>query len=126
MSTKTTIAGGALILAGGLALAVYANTNTAALQNAKAGIVTKYVNLSEKALGSGDTKAAEKYARSALAADPQSKDALDEYKKVILASCPKAAPASAATASPAATTPPATPPKATAPAAEPEEEMGCI
>lgn len=122
MSTKTTITGGALILAGGLALAVYANTNTAALQHAKAGIVTKYVNLSEKALGSGDTKAAEKYAKSALAVDPQSKDALNEYKKVILASCPKAAPAAAATASPAATTPP----KAAAPAAEPEEEMGCI
>ena len=121
MSTKTTIAGGALILAGGLALAIYANTNTAALQHAKAGIVTKYVNLSEKALGSGDTKAAENYAKSALAADPQSKDALNEYKKVILASCPKAAPA-AATASPAAMTPP----KAAAPAAEPEEEMGCI
>ncbi len=124
MSTKTTIAGGALILAGGLALAIYANTNTTALQNAKAGIVSKYVKLSEKALKSMDAKAAEKYAKSALIADPKSKDALNTYKKVILASCPKTipAPADATAPTPAASTPA----KAVTPAAEPEEEMGCI
>jgi len=128
MSTKTTITGGALILAGGLALAVYANTNTAALQNAKAGIVTKYVKLSQKALSSGDAKAAEKYAKQALATNPKNKEALGEYKKVILASCPKApAPAAANTVTSTAT--PTAAPAAAAPAtpkAEPEEEMGCI
>ncbi len=124
MSTKTTIAGGALILAGGLALAVYANTNASALSTAKSTMVNKYVKLSDAALAKGDSKAAEKFAKQALVTDPKSKEALTGYKKVILASCPKsvapAAGAAAQTAIPAAT------PKAAAPKAEEEDEMGCI
>ena len=124
MSTKTTITGGALILAGGLALAVYANTNASALSTAKSTMVAKYVKLSDAALAKGDSKAAEKFAKQALATDPKNKEALSGFKKVILASCPKSAtPTEGTTAAPAAT--PATAQPAT-PEAEPEEEMGCI
>jgi len=122
MSTKTTITGGALILVGGLALAVYANTNVSALANAKSATVTKYIKLSDTALAKGENKSAEKFAKKALATDPKNKAALAGFKKVILASCPKVvAPATSATTS----TPTAAPAAAT-PAAEPEEEMGCI
>jgi len=123
MSTKTTIAGGALILAGGLALAVYANTNASALSTAKSTMVSKYVKLSDAALVKGDSKAAEKFAKQALVTDPKSKEALLGYKKVILASCPKSA-APAAGAATQTATPVA--PKAAAPKAEEEDEMGCI
>ena len=124
MSTKTTIAGGALILVGGLALAVYANTNASALSTAKSTMVSKYVKLSDAALAKGDSKAAEKFAKQALATDPRNKEALSGFKKVILASCPKSVtPTAGTTAAPAAT--PATAQPAT-PEAEPEEEMGCI
>jgi len=124
MSTKTTITGGALILAGGLALAVYANTNVSALANAKSATVAKYIKLSDSALSKGDSKAAEKFAKQALATDPKNKEALAGFKKVILVSCPKSAtPAASTTTTPAAT--PAAAQPAT-PAAEPEEEMGCI
>lgn len=128
MSTKTTIAGGVLILAGGLGLAVYANTNISALQNAKATTVTKYVTLSSKALKAGDLKDAEKFAKKALVADPKNKEALGSYKAVTLAACPKAAAAPAAPSTPTANTaaPAAAPAQAEAPAAEAEDEMGCI
>jgi len=123
MSTKTTIAGGALILAGGMALAVYANANVSALAAAKSNTVVKYIKLSDAALAKGDSKAAEKFAKQALIADPKNKEALAGFKKVVLASCPKST-APAATA----TTQPATPtqPPAAAPKAEEEDEMGCI
>jgi len=118
MSTKTTITGGALILVGGLALAVYANTNVSALANAKSATVAKYIKLSDTALAKGENKAAEKFAKKALATDPENKEALAGFKKVILASCPKVvAPATSATTNT---------PTAATPAAEPEEEMGCI
>ena len=123
MSTKTTIAGGALILAGGMALAVYANTNVSALAAAKSNIVVKYIKLSDAALAKGDSKAAEKFAKQALIADPKNKEALAGFKKVVLASCPRsAAPAAAATTQSAAPSKPA----AAAPKAEEEDEMGCI
>jgi len=121
MSTKTTIAGGTLILVGGLALAIYANTNVSALTAAKATTVTKYIKLSDSALAKGDSKAAEKFAKQALATDPKNKEALSGFRKVILASCPKSVVSTAGTTTaPAAATQPATP------EAEPEEEMGCI
>ncbi len=124
MSTKTTIAGGTLILAGGLALAIYANTNVSALTAAKATTVAKYIKLSDSALSKGDSKAAEKFAKQALATDPQNKEALSGFKKVILASCPKSVAPTAGTTTTPATAPAATQPAT--PAAEPEEEMGCI
>jgi hypothetical protein len=130
-TSKVAVAGGVLILIGGLALAFYTGTNGAALVAAKAKAVEKYVALAEKSLSSGDLSKAEKYAKEALVVDPKNKTALKEFKKVVLASCPKAvAPAAATsettakgTAAPAATAPAAKP---AAPQAEEEEEMGCI
>jgi hypothetical protein len=125
MSTKTTITGGALILVGGLALAVYANTNVPALAKAKATSISKYLLLSEQALKDGNAKDAEKFATQALLTDPKNKEALAGFKKVILSSCPKVAAVSTpAVSAPATPAPAATQP--TQPAAEPEEEMGCI
>jgi len=124
MSTKTTITGGVLILAGGLALAIYANTNASALSAAKSTMVTKYVKLSDAALAKGDSKAAEKFAKQALVTDPKNKEALSGYKKVVLASCPKSAAPVATTATTPAAAPTTTQPAT--PKAEPEEEMGCI
>ncbi len=137
-------AGGILILLGGLALAYYTGTHGTALVEARAKAVEKYVAMTERALDKDDMKMAEKYAREALVVDPKNKRAIAEFKKVILASCPKAAPAPAAT-QPATTPGTATPqsgsapsgasrPAAAAPAdkqpakpqAEAEEEMGCI
>jgi len=128
MSTKTTIAGGTLILVGGLALAIYANTNTSALTSAKATTVAKYIKLSDSALSKGDNKAAEKFAEKALATDPKNKEALAGFKKVVLASCPKSAVPTISTATTPAAAPAAAQPdtQPAAPAAEPEEEMGCI
>lgn len=117
MSTKVTIAGGSLILAGGLALAVYANINVPALKDAKATTVNKYVTLSENALKSGNLKDAEKFAKKAIVADPSNKNALGSFKAASMASCPKVSATAVATPAPAQ---PATPD------AEPEEEMGCI
>ena len=137
MAMKTNIvapAGGILILIGGLALAFYTGTSGAALVETKAKAVEKYVALTEKALNKGDMKMAEKYAKEALVVDPKNKKAIAEFKKVVLASCPKAAPATTATAPAAAakgaqSAAPAAAPaaaKPAAPAAEAEEEMGCI
>ncbi|HFC04037.1 MAG TPA: hypothetical protein ENJ74_04115 [Nitratifractor salsuginis] len=135
-TSPVAVAGGILILIGGLALAFYTGTNGQALVAAKAKAVEKYVSMTEKALKEGDLKQAEKYAKEALAIDPRNRQALGEYKKVALASCPKAAPAPApAAAQPAAATPAANAAKPAAapaaaqpaqPAAESEEEMGCI
>ena len=134
MALKTNIvapAGGILILAGGLALAFYTGTDGQALTAAKAKAVEKYLSMTEKALKKGDLKQAEKYAKEALVVDPKNKKAIAEFKKVALASCPKAAPAPAA-AQPAAAAPaadaakPAAQPAPAKPAAESEEEMGCI
>lgn len=116
--------GGLIILAGGLALAFYTGSAAPALAEANAKAVGKYISLSEKALAAGDTRQAEKMAKEALVVDPKNRDAIAGFKKVILASCPKAAAPAAAdnTAAPAAQAAPA----AATPAAEPEEEMGCI
>ena len=133
-TSPVAVAGGILILIGGLALAFYTGTNGQALLASKAKAVEKYVSMTEKALNSGDLKQAEKYAKEALAVDPRNRQALGEFKKVALASCPKAVPAPAA-AQPAAATPAANAAKPAAapaaakpaqPAAESEEEMGCI
>jgi hypothetical protein len=137
MALKTNFvapAGGILILIGGLALAYYTGTQGSVLVETRAKAVQKYVSMTERALAKGDMKMAEKYAREALVVDPKNKKAIAEFKKVILASCPKAAPAPAATpGTPAAATPaaqkPAAAPAQEAPAqpkAEAEEEMGCI
>ena len=134
-TSPVAVAGGILILIGGLALAFYTSTNGAALVEAKAKAVDKYVTMTEKALSKGDMKMAEKYAKEAMVVDPKNRKAYAELKKVILASCPKAAPAAPAAA--AGSTAPkvesATQPATSAPAqqpakpkAEPEEEMGCI
>jgi len=130
MAMKTNIvapAGGILILIGGLALAFYTGTNGTALVEARAKAVNKYVSMTEKALAKGDMKMAEKYAREALVVDPKNKKAVAEFKKVILASSPKATTPSAS--APTAAKPEAAAPTAAQPAqpkAEAEEEMGCI
>ncbi len=136
MAMKTNIvapAGGILILAGGLALAFYTGTDGAALAAAKAKAVEKYVTLADKSLASGDLHKAEKFAKEALVVDPKNKKALGEFKKIVLASCPKAAPAAAAATSATPAAAKAESSKAAAPAAKPaqpaadsEEEMGCI
>ncbi len=120
--------GGILILAGGIALSVYTATNAPVLEKSKEKLVTKYVNLSEEALAKGDLKEAEKMVKKAIIANPSSKAALNEYKKIVLASCPKAVPAaSTATAPAAAVTKPAQTAQPAQPAADDsEEEMGCI
>jgi hypothetical protein len=143
MALKTNFvapAGGILILIGGLALAYYTGTHGTALVEARAKAVQKYVSMTEKALAKGDMKMAEKYAKEALVVDPKNKQAIAEFKKVVLASCPKAAPTPAATpttpasqsemapagaSQPAAATAPADEQPAK-PQAEAEEEMGCI
>ena len=120
--------GGILILAGGIALSVYTATNAPVLEKSKEKLVTKYVNLSEEALAKGDLKEAEKMVKKAIVANPSSKAALNEYKKIVLASCPKAVPAaSTATAPATAVTKPAQTAQPAQPAADDsEEEMGCI
>ena len=132
-TSPVAVAGGILILIGGLALAFYTGTDGQALVAAKAKAVEKYVAMTEKALKEGDLKQAEKYAKEALVVDPKNKKAIAEFKKIALASCPKAAPAAAQpAAAPAANTAkPAVPaattkPAAAQPEAESDEEMGCI
>ena len=118
--------GGILILAGGIALSVYTATNAPVLQASKDKLVKKYVALSEKALSSGNLSEAEKFAKRAIAANPTSKEALAEYKKIVLSSCPKVttpAPTAPTTTTEKKATTPTTPAK---PEAESEEEMGCI
>jgi hypothetical protein len=115
--------GGLIILAGGLALAFYTGSTAPALAEVNKKTVTKYINLSEKALATGDTKEAEKMIKKALVVDPKNRDAIAGFKKVALASCPKSVAPASSVATPAAA--PATV-QPTAPAAEPEEEMGCI
>ncbi len=112
--------GGLIILAGGLALAFYTGSAAPALAQTNAKAVTKYINLSEKALASGNAKEAEKMIKKALVVDPKNPEAIAGFKKVVLASCPKSAAPAADTAAAPAAAQPATP------AAEPEEEMGCI
>jgi len=127
MSTKLTLTGGAIILAGGLALAVYALTNGPALEQAKAHTVGKYLGLSQAALSKGDRHGAETFAIKALQSDPKNKAALSGLKKVILASCPTetaTTQAPAASQSKSAGTPQPKPAKPAA--AEDDEEMGCI
>jgi len=115
--------GGILILAGGIALSVYTVTNAPVLEASKDKLVKKYVALSEKALSSGNLSEAEKFAKKAIAVNPTSKEALAEYKKIALNSCPKVT-----TPAPTATTEKkvATPTTPATPEAESEEEMGCI
>ncbi|WP_457603448.1 hypothetical protein, partial [Nitratifractor sp.] len=123
MAMKTNIvapAGGILILAGGLALAFYTGTDGAALAAAKAKAVEKYVTLADKSLASGDLRKAEKFAKEALVVDPKNKKALGEFKKIVLASCPKAAPAAATSAAAKTESPKAaTPAAAATPATKP-------
>ena len=124
--------GGILILAGGIALSVYTAQNAPVLEKSKEKLVTKYVDLSEKALAKGDLKGAEKMVKKAIVANPSSKTALNEFKKIVLASCPKTtvsttttntntAPKAETKAKPVQNTAPATPASD-----DSEEEMGCI
>ena len=119
--------GGILILAGGIALSVYTATNAPVLEQTKDKLVTKYVNMSQKALAKGDLKEAEKLVKKAIIANPSSKLALNEYKKIILSTCPKVD-ISANKPQEAKSTPkPETPSKPVQPATDDsEEEMGCI
>ena len=124
-TNKVAVAGGLVILIGGLALAFYTATSTPALKAANERVIKKYVALVDKDLASGDKKGALKAAKAALAVDPTNKLALEAYKKVILADAPKV------TAAPAASSakPAEQPAKSEAPAkpkADEEEEMGCI
>jgi len=121
-SNKVAIAGGAVILIGGLALAIYTSISAPALKDAKAKAVDRYILLAEKSLSLGNLSKAEKYVKEALVIDPKSKKALSEFKKVVLASCPKTATALA----PSPVKKAATSAKSAAPKAEEEEEMGCI
>ncbi len=132
-TSKVAVAGGLLILAGGIALALYTGMNGPVLEATKAKAVQRYAAMVDKSMAKGDLRQAEKYAKEALVVDPKNKTALAEYKKVILASCPKAAPAatSAAPAEAAKGTQSAAPAaapaaKPAAPAADSEEDMGCI
>ncbi len=126
-TTPVALVGGMLILAGGLALAFYTGTKAPILQETKAKSIEKYISMSEKAISTSDLKNAQKYAKRALAIDPTNKKALAEFKKVILASCPKSTPMATKTNS---TPTKASTPKTTATPAKPaddsEEEMGCI
>jgi len=123
-TSKIAVSGGIAILIGGLALAFYTASSTPALKAANAKVIAKYSALVDKDLASGDKKGALKAAKAALAVDATNKDALNAYKKVILADAPKAAatPAQSETkaATPAKTTAPAKP------AQSEDDEMGCI
>ncbi len=123
-SDKTAIFGGLLILIGGLALAVYANTNATALSQSKAKAVDRYISLSEKALSEGKNRDAEKFVIKALKVDPSNKNALTAFKKVEFAGY-KPIDATGGEPSNKTVEPKATPMKP-APAEEAEEEMGCI
>ncbi len=135
-SDKTAILGGVLILAGGLALAVYANTNAEALSQAKAKTVTKYILLSEKEIAKGNHKQAEKFVIKALETDPKNKQAIAAFKKVELAAYTSvventknnSADSKKAneSTSRSATPEPVGQPKKPEPEEEAEEEMGCI
>ena len=121
--------GGVLILAGGIALSLYTAMNAPILENNKNKLVTKYVDLSDKALSKGDLKGAEKIIKKAIVVDPSSKIALNEFKKIVLASCPKSAPTSSTTTPKAETkvTPTQnTKPAQTATTDDSDDEMGCI
>ncbi len=116
--------GGVLILAGGIALSVYTATNAPVLEQTKEKLVKKYVDLSQKALAKGDLKEAEKMIKKAIVANPSSKLALSEYKKIILSTCPKV---EAKPQQTKATPAPATPTNVAQPESDDsEEEMGCI
>jgi len=124
-SDRTAIFGGLIILIGGLALAIYANTNATALTQTKAKAVEKYISLSEKALSEGENRDAEKFAVKAIKADPSNKSAITAFKKVALAGYkPVAETDNKATQE--------NTPKAESDAKKPEpeedaeEEMGCI
>ncbi len=131
---KTNIAapiGGVILLAAGIALASYTASSTDALKAANTKIINKYLNKSADALKSGKVSEAEKWAKKAIAVDPQNKNALNSYKQAVLAACTKTeTPATQATSSQtntATSTPkqaPANTPKK--PEAEPDDEMGCI
>lgn len=130
-SDKTAILGGTIILIGGLALAIYTNTNAAALSQAKAKVVDKYVSLSEKALSAGKTHEAEKYAIKAISADPGNKTAISAFKKVVITGYAPAANSNTPGGIPVNGTPvkgekPANQPAKPAPTEEADEEMGCI
>jgi len=123
-TSKIAVSGGIAILIGGLALAFYTASSTPALKAANAKVIAKYSALVDKDLASGDKKGALKAAKAALAVDATNKDALNAYKKVILADAPKAVAAPVSSAKSAEQ-----PTKQAAPAkpkAEEEEEMGCI
>ncbi len=116
-TSKVAVAGGLVILVGGLALAFYTAASTPALKAANERVIKKYAALVDQDLAKGDKTAALKAAKAALAVDPTNKLALEAYKKVILADAPKAA---ATSSKPAQQAAPAKPK-----AAE-EEDMGCI
>jgi len=132
-SDKTAIFGGIIILIGGLALAVYANTNATALSQAKANVVNKYISLSEKALSAGKTHDAEKYAIKAVSVDPSNKAAISALKKVVITgyapttnNCTPKPNTSPVNGTPTKVEKPANQPAKPAPTEEADEEMGCI
>jgi len=122
-SDRTAIFGGLIILIGGLALAIYANTNATALTQAKAKAVEKYISLSEKALDEGNSHDAEKFVIKAIKADPSNKSAIASFKKVALSGYkPVADTSNKATQENA----PKDDAKKPEPEEDAEEEMGCI
>ena len=116
-TNKIAVSGGLAILVGGIILSFYTAMSVPALKSANAKIIAKYAKMVDENLAKGDKKAALKAAKEALKVDPTNKDALDAYKKVILADAPKASTVPATKPQPA---------KSAAPAQEDDEDMGCI
>jgi thioredoxin-like negative regulator of GroEL len=113
-------AGGLIILAGGLALAFYTATSAPALKETKAKTIKKYISQAENALKKGDKSEAMKFIKRALVVDAKNKEAIAEFKKIVLLDC-KTAP----TQTQSNTTPTQTKTQAK-PEAEADDEMGCI
>ena len=110
--------GGLIILAGGLALAFYTATTAPVLKETKAKIIKKYISQAEDALKSGNKSEAMKFVKRALAVDAKNKEAIEEFKKIVLLDCK-------ATSTQSNNTSTQTKPEAK-PEAEADDEMGCI
>ncbi len=124
-STKVPAVVGAVLLVCAVILSFVAHGNGKAQQERAAKIVAKYKQLCDEALKAGDIKKAQKFAKMAIQADPNSKVAFACYNNALLATCPKAAPAAAAPAQPAAEQPAAAQQNAPAASEESEDDLGC-
>lgn len=121
-STKVPAVVGVILLVCAVILAFTAHSSGQAQQERVAKVVAKYKELCEAAIKEGDVKKAQKFAKMAIQADPNSKAAFACYNEALLATCPKAAPAAPAAAvqQPAAAQPAA--PEADE---DSDDDMGC-